>query len=411
MRRHHRRLLLAAGLLLALGLLACNRDDAGGGFHVDHWYGNGFKDTSPVAARVGDITITERDIELRYKELPSHLKKRFSGPDWKRLLLHYMVQEALLAQEAMRQAIYNDPEVRQQIISQRRAALIDGYKTRVLYKDVTPPENDVVAYYKAHKDELVTPVYVKVRHIQCASREKAEEAYRALQGEGREAKFPYVVAKYSENKETAKRAGDLGWVAKGQVIDGIPYYARFANTVVDWDVGVHEPVKIGPDWHVIEILARRPSRPQTLEEARPRIVQLLKPQLQRQKLEEALQQLREQYPVKLEGEYAPGKGVDDKALLKRALMTRDPEKQTALLDMIVEDYPGTKSAAMALFMKANVILEHSGDRYRAREYLRRLLREYPDTDLREQAEFMLQNMDKIDFKAPTSMEELRALAK
>ncbi len=412
MQRRHGWSVLLAGLLGALLLAGCNGKDDGAEFRVDHYFGNGFKDTTPVVAKVGDVSITERDIELRYQELPQQLKSRFSGPEWKQMLLHYMIQEALLAQQAVADKVYLDPRVAQQLISLRRSTLIDGYRDMKVYKEAEPTEDQVIAYYKLHQDELKALPAVKARHIQCNTEEEARKAYdQLMHGKGRDAKFPYVVAIYSRNETTAKRAGDLGWFNRGGFIDGIPYYAKFTDTVFDWPVGIHEPVKIGTDWHVVEILQKRPERPLTLDEARDQIVQKLKPQLQRQKLEETLAQLRRQYGVTYFGEYRPGKGIGPEALIKRAMLTRDPDKAEALYDMVAEDFPETEYAPMALFMKANLVIDYYGDTNRAKGYLRRMLREYPDTNLRDQAEFMLEHMDELDFHSPTSIEELRRLGK
>ena len=56
-----------------------------------------------------------------------------------------------------------------------------------------------------------------------------------------------------------------------------------------------------------------------------------------------------------------------------------------------------------------IYLDTVGDKYRARMVLNRFLRDYPDSELRSQVEYMLENMSRANFNTPESIEDLREL--
>ena len=93
-----RRLFIFLLIVSSAALLASCQDDAsssaGSGsrsiarnFQWQPLFGDGATDASGVVARVGDIEITARDLELYLDELSSAEKNRYTGPDGKRLLV------------------------------------------------------------------------------------------------------------------------------------------------------------------------------------------------------------------------------------------------------------------------------------------------------------------------------------
>lgn len=409
-----RRLILAMALAaLALGLGACAdrpAEEAGPGV-AGEVFGNGLKDLSPVIARVGDLEITQQDLDLRYKELPTELVRFYSGDDWERRFLRFMVDEALLNRAALEKKLVNDPIVAQQLIAQRRSTLIAAYREYEIFQGLEPSEEDILAHYEANKQHYRAEGAVRVRHIQCESKADADAAYEALQGTGREATFPYVVAKYSRNIMSAREAGSLGWVSDGGFVRFIQYGKEFSKRVYGMDIGVHPPEYIGEHWHVVEILDRRQERQLTLNEVRDRVIADFLPSLQKQAQEERLDELRADVSVEYFGDYAPGAGRSVEEIFNHGILANDPEKQLELFDLIIEEFPGSDYVAKALFMKANIYLDTWGDKRRARGFLLQLVREHENSELADQARFMLQNLSAADFSTPKSIQELQELSR
>jgi tetratricopeptide (TPR) repeat protein len=405
-----RALVVSVLVAAVLGLSSCQQE-ASNETGPGHVYGNGFKDQSPVICRVGDREITQNDLDMRYKELPKKLQKEFTGKNWERRFLHFMADEVLLYDAARELQLDLEPLVQQQIISMYRQTMVDAYKVLQLYRDLQPNETEINEYYQQFMHNYVAEGAIHLRHIECMDRESAEKAYEALQGTGRESQFPYVVAKYSRNVQTAADGGDLGWVNEGGFVRYVKDGKLLSQTVWGWELGVHEPIQIGDRWHVVDLAERRNPRQMSVSEVRGQIINDIMPSLQQAVLEERLSEIRAGADVEYLGDFAPGNGRSAEELFQHGLMANTPEKQIDIFDLIIEDFPGTDYAAKSLFMQANVQLDNWGDTRRARYYLRKLVNEYPDSELREQADFMLANMAKMSFKAPKSIEELQKLTK
>ncbi|MCB1151873.1 hypothetical protein KDK88_10000, partial [bacterium] len=392
-----RLLLLTALAALALGLGACNDQKAGetaveGITLSGEVFGNGLKDLSPVIARVGDLEITQHDLELRHKELPTDMVRFYSGEDWERRFLRFMVDEALLYQQSVDKELYLDALVSQQLIAQQRSTIIAAYRELELFQGLAPSEEDIKAHYEANKQHYMAEGAVHIRHIECLNKAEADAAWEALHAGGRESAFPYVVSRFSKNIMSAREAGDLGWVSNGGFVRFVKYGKEMSEMVYGWEIGLHEPVPIGDRWQIIEVLDRRHERQLTLNEVRERVIADFMPSLRKQVEEERLDELRKTATVELYGEYAPGFGRTPEEIFQHGVLANDPDKQLQLFDIIIEEFPDSEFVPKALFMKANIYLDTWGDTRRARGFLLGIVRDHPDSELAEQARFMMENM-------------------
>ncbi len=394
---------------LALGAASCQKSGAaGGGAAADRAFGNGFKDPTPVLARVGGMEITRGDLERRHAEMPDNIKQQYTGEGWEKRFLRTMVDEALLFQEAQRRHVDRDPEVAQALISGRRQILLQSMRDRELAKDLKPTEAQIRRYYERNLADFQQLGTMQARHVQCEDEKTARAVYDRLRASDRlNWEFPRVVAAYSRNDYSAKLAGDLGWFNRGGVLPALKYGAEFSELIWDWPVGLHEPVQIGGDWHVVEVLRREPGRQLSLEEARDRVVTALTPVLKRQALEDFLRGARRAAAVEYAAGYAPGGGLDPRELIRLAQMDPSPESQVETYRQVVEDFPDSDVKDDALFLLANAYLDVWGDKPFAEDALYRLLDECPGSEYADQARYLLDHMFEPDFRQPKSPEDLR----
>jgi hypothetical protein len=177
-----------------------------------------------------------------------------------------MTDEALLYQEAKKRNLARDPEIGEILISTQRHILINALRERSLAKEAKPTEQELRSYFARTQDSYKVMGSLQAQHIQCRDRQTAWEAYRAIRAAiNPAAEFPRQVAKHSVNEASVKQAGELGWFNKGGFIPAIPYAARFTEVVWDWPIGLHEPVEINGDWHVVELTRRMAERTLTFE--------------------------------------------------------------------------------------------------------------------------------------------------
>jgi peptidyl-prolyl cis-trans isomerase C len=400
---------VCAALVLsaALALASCNGNSASGGYPKGRLFGDGQKDTSPVVARVGGVEITQRDLELRLKEMPDDQKSQYSGQAEQRQLLRLMIGELMMAQGGLDADVTAQPDVMQQLITVRRMVLAEAFKEHVLWKDLAPTAEQIQQEYELNKAvHYQVAAAVQARHIQCNTKAEADAAWARLHAGGDKSAFPYVAADFSRNPLSIQQEGILGWFNRSGFISALPYGKEFSEVVFDWTPGLHPPVKIGGHWHIVDIMDRQPARVLSLAEVRDRIVDQLKPGLQDAAREEFLATRLKEAPVEYFGEFRPGSGRTAAELLKLGMLAAKFERKLELYDTLLEDYPDSKEAPMALFMKANLYLDTTGDMYRCRYFLQQAVERYPQSEIRDQAQFMLDNLGKVDFRSPRSIQEL-----
>lgn len=371
-------------------------------------FGNGHPDRTAVLVRVGEVEITQRDLDLRYAELPANLKSRFSGEGWQTRFLRYMVDEVLQYQEALSLHLNRDPAVAQALISDRRTILKEALQDRHVFAGIAPREQDVVEYYERNKAHFREEGLLHARAIVCADRKAAFEAYDQIRSG--KVQFPQAVALYTTSLENAQQAGDLGWFSRGGHIPSLLHGADLSRAVWDWKEGLHEPIEVAGTWHVVEVLGRNEDHDLPLEAVRAQILEALQPAMEEEALQSHLRQLRRGARIEWLGAYRPGNGLSPDQLLERAWYATEPQQKIEILSLVVEDFPQHELADDALYIMAYVYLELWHDAPFASRALHRLVKEYPHSDLYQQAQYMLENMGNPDFVNPVAPEELQRRA-
>lgn len=400
--------LFRAVVVLVLGLvLASCQGGSGDAFNWKPVFGDTSMDGSAVIARVGEVEITEQDLDLRFDELPRNLKSRYKGDTGRQLLLKDMVNEALLVQGAIENELYNDREVARTLISQRRMTLISAMTNMGIFKDAKPDEAQLREYFDQHRDEYRQLGAVKAQHIECLTKEQAAKAYERLKRGTYDDRFPYVAVEYSVNAETRALGGEIGWFNRGSFVPHITNSMIFSTVAYELADGVNPPVEIDGRWHVIEIIGRKEARPMTYPEAREKVLLDIMPGFQEELLAAWLADARALHGVETFGEYAPGGGLGVDQIFARAVALPDGQDKIDLFDLIVTDFPSSDRVDDALFLGAQVNLDLHNDKRAASQKLGRLLREFPESEFADDAQYILDNLSSPKKLKPQSIEDLK----
>jgi parvulin-like peptidyl-prolyl isomerase len=153
------------------------------------------------------------------------------------------------------------------------AKLIDEYRETLMkkalfrdhvFKDVAAGDDDVRAYYDAHKSEFIDAEQRHVAHIMVSTEKDAVAAREQLAGG---ADFEQIAKKMSRDFMTASAAGDLGWITP----DKVP--AAFKE-VMRLGVGeLSKPLKSPNGWHIIKVLEIKAPRQMALSEVQDKVRQ------------------------------------------------------------------------------------------------------------------------------------------
>ncbi len=263
-------------LLLVLLLGGCDRSPSK--VTVD------FKRPTPPAAstgtwvaKFGADAITDAELSQRFAEMNPFARTRFQTVEQRRDYLDGLVRYELLAQEAVRQGLANDPEV---LEAARRVMVQTLLKKELDQKANAVSDAQVAAYYQAHTADYVKPAMVRLSHLSFAKdhRAQAEAALaRALALSPLDlAGFGKLARETSEDERTKVLDGDLRFLSNDELSAQYgPELALAADTLKKVGDVVPQLVETAKALHVVKLQGRQLALNLTLEQARPSIQQVL----------------------------------------------------------------------------------------------------------------------------------------
>ncbi|OQY27744.1 MAG: hypothetical protein B6244_09555 [Candidatus Cloacimonetes bacterium 4572_55] len=345
-----------------------------------------------VVAKVGDMEITLNYFEEELAKVPPMQKHQFTGPKGRKDFLDRLILNELMYFHALDIDMDKDENVVKQMEDlNRRVILREYYKREVQEKSVLT-DDQLQEYYDTHKDEFVDEKKIKVRQIVTEDENGAKSIKKRLEdGE----KFEDIAKEESIDEPTAKRGGLMGFLSENN--NYIPYvgksddfktaaFALSLNTVSD-------PIESTKGYHIIEIVEMQDRREKPFDEVKTQIESILKPQHLKESIDNLGVELKKNYGYEFFEENFVEK-KSPKELFDEAQNSKDPRKALLLYEAIVQQYPETEHAYKAQFMIGFVYSEQLTERDKAKEAFGILIEKYPDSELADDARWMLENMNK-----------------
>jgi hypothetical protein len=319
------------------------------------------------------------------------------------LLLEHVIERELLFQAAQDAGLESDSfvvaqvELAEQEIDQTRdMTMVQLYYDRYVVEAVEVPEEDIVAYYEQHADDIYyQTARFRVSHI-LSDTEEGITGAAALVAEGQP--FDSVAVSHSIHEPTAPIGGDLGWVT---ITSPLPYISDPGDLAAD--LFSNEPgTLIGPvetdlGYHLFWIYEKIEEGSSPLEEVRSSIIDALRPGLVSTYLRETvLPSLREEYGVEVNEEaFLPDPAIPADSLMQMAqnLMGTDPQTAITYFGLFLERYPDHEKADQAQFLIGFTYSEQLMDYDAARAAFTEMIEEYPGSELVDDAEWMIENME------------------
>ncbi|HEU4578492.1 MAG TPA: peptidylprolyl isomerase [Polyangiaceae bacterium] len=329
---------LALGLCLcALGLVGCEGCSHSSAPASAEAADAGQAGLSPeqaaqVLARVGTRTITLGDFAAALERMDPFERIRYQTDDRRQALLDEMINVELLAREAERRGLDQQPETQELIRQYQRDELLRQVRARVPGPDQLSKEQ-VQAYYQAHRAEFVDPerrraAQIVLQDSGLAARVLAEAASADAD------RWHALVKRYNpealgaEGDKTVARppievAGDLGMLsapgvadpgaaspaggaagaggASGAASGEVPDAVRRAVFEIAQEGQVYpQPVPAGGRFHVLRLISRLPARQRSLEEVEGAVRARLVRSLQEQAEDDLVKRLRQSIPVSID---------------------------------------------------------------------------------------------------------------
>lgn len=389
-------------LVLALALCGCQSgprpaDGVAGAASGPRGWKPSHPDTlGPVVAVVGNRRITAHDIDSLIATAPANMRDQLTTPEAYRSLVDRTVTEEAVYQAARAAGTDKDPAYQAEVGRSAREILLRRYYQGRLEALPPPPDSAIQAHYDEHKEEYFIAPRARVRHIQFATRAKAESVRRLLLKGGL---WDALCRTHSTDSATKQDGGILGFVTPDvEYVPGIgkaPAIIAAAFELKEGDVSA--PLKSEKGWHLIRVESVEPKSYRPLAEVRAQIESQLSSDREAVYSRALLDSLKERanatvFPDSIEVAARPAKSPQD--YFKEAQAAVSPQKRIELYRELVKRFPKDSVTVQAEFMIGFTYAEDLGDTETARQEFEKFLVRHPNHELGTSARWMMENMDK-----------------
>ena len=236
-----------------------------------------------VLVRVNGHEIRVSEVRLAAEAIPDELANVPASARFV-FLVQYLIERHLLAQEAVRQDIQNDPQYQKLIAFYTAKAQRDAFFASKIQPQVT--EQSVRAEYDKQAAAVDNQLKVHLRHILVADEATAKEVHAQLKSG---ADFVQLANENAPTKD-AQDGGDLGWLGVDEM------FPEFIEVVTKLNQGEYsEPVSTKFGWHVIFIEEKKVIKAQPYDKVKGGLTLMLT----RIKVQEVVNQLRQNAEIEI----------------------------------------------------------------------------------------------------------------
>jgi peptidyl-prolyl cis-trans isomerase C len=376
-------LLVMIAACVALTASSCSRDKKD----------KGVESQTGLAARVGDIKITDEQVANMYNELPVAQQKEFKGRDGQAKFVDRLIEQHLIYQAALDKNLDKTDEMKDRIRLATMNILVSEYFAKEMLGRINIEPNEIEDYYSSHSAEFVRPPVVRAQYLFTVDSLKAVKWQARLSG-GME--FSKLARAESEDKATASLGGDLGFFNPGGYIKSIGTSETFSKAVEQLEVGqLSGIIHLEKGFCIAKVTDKNPVKVQSLDEARKKIVTKLRTQKQEEAYKETMEKLRKKYRTENYAKERLEKTTrTPEEFWEMAQIEPDPLKRIQYYRDLINLYPNHKNAPEALFMIGFTYAEELTDFFQARRTFNELEQKYPGSAIIEYAKWMKENMQK-----------------
>lgn len=257
-----------------------------------------------VLGRAGDAEITVGELRTLLADLGV---KEGSVTNADPAILSQVVRSLLVQRVLLREARDKgwdqQPAVKAQADRARETAITESYLRSVSApSEGFPSEAELTAAYDANKAALLVPKSYRLAQIFIAAPKGVDRAVEDKAGEkiakirnaleAKDADFADLATTFSEERESASRGGEIGWLMETEVQPEIrEKLPEMALNVIS------EPLRLADGWHIIKVLDIREPFTPTLEQVRAQLTERLRAERIKANSEAYLAHLLKEKPV------------------------------------------------------------------------------------------------------------------
>lgn len=240
-----------------------------------------------ILASVGGMPITDTDVD-RFLAGLGQRAAAYRSPEGRAAILEELINRKLFLMEATRGLFEAEPAFKAQLKEQKEALLI-SYAMEKALSSVKVTEEEIAAFYDAHKAELGGGETVNASHILVDSEEEAARIRAEILSGA--ITFEDAARKYSScpSKEEGGNLGDFG---RGQMV---PEFEEACFALPDGEIS--EPVRTQFGYHLIRVNSRKETAAPSLSDVHDEVGAAVLREKQQKAYQSKVNQLRILFPV------------------------------------------------------------------------------------------------------------------
>jgi len=255
-------------------------------------------------AKVGNVKITQADLEREIKNLPDFAQKIFEGSGGKERFLNELIKKELLYQEALKKGLDKNTEYMKKVEDFKKITLIGQLLGKEIESKTKVTDQDVKDYYEKHKEDFAPVSQIRMSLILVKTEEEAKKILERLnKGED----FAKVAKKSSINLSSAKNGGDLGYLSRGQMTPELEAAAVRLKTGE-----ISEPLKTQSGYQIIKVTDKKIGKVVEFERVKNFISQHLSAEKQKEVFDSYIESLKKSYKVDINKEAISKLGEEKK---------------------------------------------------------------------------------------------------
>ncbi|MHB1080668.1 MAG: peptidylprolyl isomerase [Prosthecobacter sp.] len=253
-------------------------------------------ESDPVVGSIGEIELRQSEVLAALGTMSPVDKEALARePGTLNQLVRSLLVQQVVLKEALGKKWDEEPSIQPLLKSTREAAISDSYlKSLSRPPDSYPSEGELKLAYENGRAALTVPRSFRLAQIFVAEENGAEKKLKAVQQRLKEkpGSFGQVAREMSEEKESASRDGEIGWLKEQQIQPEI--LAQLPQLSVNM---VSAPVKLKDGWHILKVLDVREAFTPIFEQVRVQLAQRLRAEKARANMQSHVSELLQDHPV------------------------------------------------------------------------------------------------------------------
>jgi len=244
-----------------------------------------------ILARVGDWTVTQRDLDELIKRYESIRKGNPYGLTEKKDLINMLIKNSLISMEAEKEKLDQKPEFQSRLKMVKNELLVREYISQKIEPFVTVKNEEVEEILKQNPN-LIPKETVTIKEILVKTEKEAEEVYQELK---KGADFSKIATEKSISR-TKTKEGLIGTISRGQLPPPLE------TVVFNLKEGeFSKPIKTDEGFRIFYLVSRKEMDPEQIKilegKLREKIAQVAKSRKVEAMIEKKIEELKKQIKV------------------------------------------------------------------------------------------------------------------